>query len=55
MNKNKADISLEILLLNDLLRSNKIDETIYNMAASKITAIKKTIKGENKPRVLASA
>lgn len=53
--KEKNNLSLEILLLNDLLRTNKIDETIYNMAASRITAIKKTIKGENKPRVLASA
>jgi len=53
--KEKNNLSLEILLLNDLLRTNKIDETIYNMAVSRITAIRKTIKGENKPRVLASA
>lgn len=55
MNKEKIDISLELLLLNDLRRTNTIDETIYNMAASKIMAIKKTITVDNNPRVLATA
>ena len=55
MNKDKTDLSLEMLLLNDLLRTNSIDETIYNMAAKKIMAIKKVMKVDNKPRVLASA
>lgn len=55
MNKEKTELSLEMLLLNDLLRSNSIDETIYNMAANKIMAIKKTMKVDNNPRVLATA
>ena len=55
LNKEKTELSLEMLLLNDLLRSNSIDETIYNMAANKIMAIKKTMKVDNNPRVLATA
>lgn len=39
--KEKATISLEILLLNDLLRTNAIDKEIYDKAAQKIVSTKK--------------
>jgi len=55
MDKKKTELSLELLLLNDLRRTNAIDETIYNMAANKIMAIKKTMKVDDNPRVLATA
>lgn len=44
MNKEKTTISLELLLLNDLLRTNVIDKTIYDKAAAKIVAIQKEQK-----------
>lgn len=40
MNQNKAAISLELLLLNDLLRVNAIDKDIYDKAVQMITSIK---------------
>ena len=55
MSKKKTELSLELLLLNDLRRTNAIDETIYNMAANKIMAIKKTMNVNDNPRVLATA
>lgn len=55
MNKDKIDISLEMLLLNDLRHTNTIDETLYDLAAKKIMTIKKTIKVDDNPRVLATA
>lgn len=55
MNKKKTELSLELLLLNDLRRTDAIDETLYNMAANKIMAIKKTITVDDNPRVLATA
>lgn len=36
--KEKANISLELLLLNDLLRTNVIDKEIYDKAVAKINA-----------------
>ena len=44
MNKEKTTISLELLLLNDLLRTNVIDQTIYDKAAAKIVAKEKELK-----------
>ena len=39
--KEKTTISLELLLLNDLLRAKVIDKEIYGKAVAKINAIKK--------------
>ena len=36
MNEKKTNISLELLLLNDLFRANVIDKSIYDKAAQKI-------------------
>ncbi len=36
--KEKTNISLELLLLNDLFRANVIDKEIYDRAAQKIEA-----------------
>lgn len=36
--KEKTNISLEILLLNDLLRTKVIDKEIYDNAVAKINA-----------------
>lgn len=41
MNKNQTNISLELLLLNDLLRTNVIDKSVYDMAAQKIMTAQK--------------
>lgn len=38
--KEKANISLELLLLNDLLRTKVIDKEIYDKAVDKINASK---------------
>lgn len=35
-----TNLSLELLLLNDLLRTNAIDENIYSVAVQKLTATK---------------
>ena len=35
--KKNTNISLQILLLNDLLRNNTIDQEIYDRVAKKIT------------------
>lgn len=37
--KEKANISLELLLLNDLLRTKVIDKDIYDKAVAKINTI----------------
>ena len=41
MNETKTNISLELLLLNDLLRTKAIDKDIYDKAAQKIVSAKK--------------
>ena len=41
MNQNDINISLELLLLNDLLRAKAIDKEIYDKAAQKIVSAKK--------------
>lgn len=38
--RENANISLQILMLNDLLRTNVIDKDIYDKAVQKIEAIK---------------
>ena len=38
--KEKTNISLELLLLNDLLRTKVIDNDIYDKAVAKINASK---------------
>ena len=38
MNEKKTNISLELLLLNDLLRTKVIDKEIYDKAVAKINA-----------------
>ena len=40
MNKEKVNISLQLLILNDLLRTNVIDKDIYDKAVQKIEATK---------------
>lgn len=44
MNENKINISLELLLLNDLLRTKAIDKDIYDKAAQKIVSAGKDKK-----------
>ena len=41
MNETKTNISLELLLLNDLLRAKAIDKEIYDKAAQKSYPLKK--------------
>ncbi len=41
MKEKKTHISLELLLLNDLLRTKAIDKEIYDKAAQKIVSAKK--------------
>jgi len=41
MDQNEINISLELLVLNDLLRGNAIDKEIYDKAVQ-------TINGQNK-------
>ena len=55
MNNEKTTISLELLLLNDLLRTNAIDKDIYDKAAQKIVAIRNTVQINNQTSILATA
>ena len=41
MNETKTNISLELLLLNDLLRAKAIDKELYDTAAQKIVSARK--------------
>lgn len=41
MNKDNTTISLELLLLNDLLRTGVVDKEIYDQAAQKIVTSQK--------------
>lgn len=44
MNVDNTTISLELLLLNDLLHANAIDKDIYDKAAEKIISAQKNGK-----------
>ena len=52
MNKEKINVSLEILILNDLLRAKVIDKDIYDKAVQKIESVKAT-QATNQPMVTA--
>ena len=41
MKEKNTNTSLQILMLNDLLRTNAIDKDIYDRAVAKINSIKK--------------
>lgn len=53
MNKERITVSLEILILNDLLRTKVIDKDIYDKAVQKIESVKAT-KPTNQPMVAAT-
>lgn len=40
MKDKKINVSLQLLMLNDLLRTNVIDKDIYDRAVAKINSIK---------------
>lgn len=40
MNEKNTNLSLQLLMLNDLLRTNVIDKDIYDSAVKKINSIK---------------
>ncbi len=54
MNKEKITVSLEILILNDLLRAKVIDKDIYDKAVQKIESVKAP-KAVNQTLVTATA
>ena len=47
MNEKKTNISLELLLMNELLNKNVIDNTIYEMAAKKFKAVTENMQGSH--------
>jgi hypothetical protein len=53
--KNEANISMEILLLNDLLNTNVIDRNLYDKAIEKIIALANASQIEVPTTLLASA
>ena len=53
MNKERITVSLEILILNDLLRASVIDKDIYDKAVQKIKSVKAT-QPANQPLVAAT-
>ncbi len=53
--KERSNISLELLLLNDLLHTNVIDKNLYDKAAQKIISLANTPKDLEKPVILATA
>ncbi len=54
MNEKKTTITLEILLLNDLLRTKVIDENLYNMASKIIISGEKQFTTQQ-PAIAATA
>ena len=50
-----ANIALQLLLLNDLLRTNIIDKDLYDRAAQKITTLVNTTKTTTIPVIRATA
>lgn len=54
VNKERITVSLEILILNGLLRTKVIDKDIYNKAVQKIESVKAT-QEPNQPIVVAIA
>ena len=55
MNQNKATISLEVLLLNDLLRVKAIEKDIYDKAVRMLVSIKNQTRPVNRQETLATA
>jgi hypothetical protein len=53
--KENTNISLQLLLLNDLLRTNIIDKDLYDRAAQQITTLVNTTKITDTPVILATA
>lgn len=52
MNKEVTAITLEILMLSDLLRMGVIDDELYNKAAQKIKSMKSVAGDADKPEIL---
>ena len=55
MDNETKNISLELLILNDLLNTNAIDKDIYDKAVNKIISSKKSAQTVNQSLMLASA
>jgi hypothetical protein len=53
--KENTNISLQLLLLNDLLRTNVVDKDLYDRAAQKITTLVNTTKTTDTLVTLATA
>jgi hypothetical protein len=53
--KENTNISLQLLLLNDLLHTNIIDKDLYDRAAQKITTLVNITKTTDAPVILATA
>lgn len=52
MKKDSTTISLALLLLNDLLRTEAIDEIIYNLASKKIIASEEDNRASDVPVII---
>lgn len=55
MNNENTSISLELLLLNDLLHTKAIDKNIYDQALRKILSAEENFTINNQPAALATA
>lgn len=53
--KENTQISLQLLLLNDLLHTNAIDKELYDQAAQKIVSHNNTVEMIGNPLMLATA
>lgn len=53
--KENTNRSLQLLLLNDLLRTNVIDKGLYDSATQKITRLVNTTETNDTPVILATA